>query len=244
MIYGGLHTRYLQWIRFVRARFARGEYLGLHLTVGMVVSVLALTGFAVITRAVVQESTITRVDARMNELLHARGTLSGYAFWAVLSALGEGLTLSILGLGVALLLALRGRWVVLGGWAAALIGSGLLNGALKLIIRRPRPERALDFLGQMSWSFPSGHSMASFVTYGMLAYLLVLTFRNERRAQVAAIAAAAFLILSIGFSRMYLGVHYFSDVVGGYTAGALWLTACVSGLEISRRFRARTPITP
>jgi len=244
MLYGGFHTRYLKFVGFVRGRFARGEYLGLHLTVGMLVSVAALALFALITREVVQESNVTRLDARVNELLHARGTLAGYGFWAVLSALGEGLTLSILGLGVAILLALRGRWIVLSGWAAALIGSGLLNGALKLLIRRPRPERALDFLGQMSWSFPSGHSMASFVTYGMLAYLLVLAFRSERRVQVTAIGSAAVLILAIGFSRMYLGVHYFSDVLGGFIAGALWLSACVSGLETARRFRARTPVLP
>ncbi|HEV8599296.1 MAG TPA: phosphatase PAP2 family protein, partial [Gemmatimonadales bacterium] len=133
---------------------------------------------------------------------------------------------------------------VLAGWAAAVLGSGLLDGALKFAIRRPRPELAANFLSELSWSFPSGHSMASMVTYGMLAYLVVLAGKGRKRIQIAASVCAVLLILSIGFSRLYLGVHYFSDVVGGFTAGALWLSACISGLEVARRLKGRTPVEP
>jgi membrane-associated phospholipid phosphatase len=162
----------------------------------------------------------------------------------VISSFGAGLTLSILGLGVALLLALRRRWVVLAGWAAAVIGCGLLDGALKLAIRRPRPELAMTFLSKQSWSFPSGHSMASLVTYGMIAYLVIVAAKGHKPVQLAAALCSVLLILSIGFSRLYLTVHYFSDVIGGFTAGALWLSACISGLEVARRLKGRTPVEP
>lgn len=78
--------------------------------------------------------------------------------------------------------------------------------------------------------------MGSLVGYGMTAYVLVLHLRDgPRRAGV--IAAAVLLVVTIGLSRLYLGVHYFSDVIGGYAAGLLWLSACISGTEIARRKR-------
>lgn len=230
--------------RFLAARFARGEYLGLHLTIGFLVSLVGLVLFSIITHDVIRHRAITELDVRLTDFLHSHGTLFGYGFWAVISSLGGGFTLSILGLGVALLLALRHRWVVLAGWGAAVIGSGLLDGALKLAIRRPRPELAATFLSKLSWSFPSGHSMASLVVYGMLAYLVIVAVKGRKRIQLAAALCAILLILAIGFSRLYLGVHYFSDVVGGFTAGALWLSACVSGLEVARRLKGRTPVEP
>jgi len=106
---------------------------------------------------------------------------------------------------------------------------------------RPRPPTALDFLSHLSWSFPSGHSMGSLIAYGMVAYLVVLALMPRRGLQAGVVAAATLLVLSIGLSRMYLGVHYFSDVMGGFAAGVLWLSACISGLEVARRLKARAP---
>ena len=231
---------------FVAARFARGEYLGLHLTVGFLVSLLGLVAFSIITHNVVQKRAITQLDVRVTDFLHSHGTLFGYGFWAVISSLGAGLTIAIVGVGVAVLLSVRKRWVVLAGWMAAILGAGALDGALKIAIRRPRPEVAMDFLNKLSWSFPSGHSMSSLVTYGMLAYLITLTIKGRLKLQISVMLAALLLILSIGFSRLYLGVHYFSDVLGGFTAGALWLSACISGLEVARRLKARgaAPVAP
>jgi len=68
--------------------------------------------------------------------------------------------------------------------------------------------------------------------------VLTLLWIRRRGAQIAVALCAAVLILAIGLSRLYLGVHYFSDVVGGYTAGVLWLAACISGVEVARRWSA------
>jgi membrane-associated phospholipid phosphatase len=87
---------------------------------------------------------------------------------------------------------------------------------------------------ETSYSFPSGHAMESFVAYGMLAYLAVLWLRTWE-ARVAVICGAALLVVLIGFSRMYLGVHYFSDVIAGYAAGGVWLSALITGAETMRR---------
>src|SRR5205823_14113617 len=94
---------------------------------------------------------------------------------------------------------------------------------------------AAAFLHHYSWSFPSGHAMGSLIGYGMLAYVLVVLRFHRRSTQISVLLGAALLIMAVGVSRLYLGVHYFSDVVGGYAAGLLWLAACISGVEIARR---------
>jgi len=75
----------------------------------------------------------------------------------------------------------------------------------------------------------------------MVVYLLVALLIRRRSMQVSIVLGAALLIVAIGLSRPYLGVRYFSDVVRGYAAGALWLSACISVLEVSRRWRAGAP---
>src|SRR5215208_1214880 len=81
--------------------------------------------------------------------------------------------------------------------------------------------------------------MESFVVYGMLAYFAVLAFRT-RESRVAVVFGAALLVVLIGFSRMYLGVHYFSDVLAGYAAGGVGLNALITGAETIRRSKHET----
>ncbi|RAV06549.1 phosphatase PAP2 family protein [Paenibacillus sp. YN15] len=113
-------------------------------------------------------------------------------------------------------------------WLIALtaVGSALLNVALKHLFRRPRPEvyRLAEAAG---FSFPSGHSMAAFSLYGLLAFLLWPRLQGSFSRTVL-LAAAASLILAIGLSRIYLGVHYPSDVLGGYAASACWIAAVLA----------------
>jgi len=223
------------------ARFARGEYLGLHLTLGLVISLAGLWVFAGVTEDVIHHDPLTQFDVALLDWLHARATATGYAVFNAISLLGSPVTLTILALAVALLLAARRELIVLAGWLAAFAGGGLLDVVLKLVIRRPRPPGAAAFLQHFSWSFPSGHAMGSLIGYGMLAYVLTLLWIHRRSAQIAVVLGTAVVIAAIGISRLYLGVHYFSDVVGGYAAGVLWLSACISGLDVARRWGAALP---
>jgi undecaprenyl-diphosphatase len=143
-------------------------------------------------------------------------------------------TLTVL---IAMALLVRRRRLLALVWAVALVVTGLLNAGLKDAFGRPRPPFHDVVVRETSDSFPSGHSLGSIITYGLLAYFLVYTLRR-RWARVAVVLGLGALVLAIGFSRMYLGAHYFSDVVGGYAIGGAWLCACVSGLEVVRR-RAR-----
>src|SRR2546429_3610911 len=142
------------------ARFARGEYLGLHLTLGLVISLAGLWVFAGVTEDVIHHDPLTQFDVALLDWLHARATATGYAVFNAISLLGSPVTLTILALAVALLLAARREWIVFAGWLPAFARGRLLDVGLKLVICRPPPPGAPVFLQRFSWRFPGGPAMA------------------------------------------------------------------------------------
>jgi undecaprenyl-diphosphatase len=123
----------------------------------------------------------------------------------------------------------------------AALGGEALNQILKLVFARPRPESA--FFGYElpnSYSFPSGHALVSACFYGSLAAILTRRMESHGR-RVAIWAAAALFAGSIGFSRIYLGVHYPSDVAAGYAAAIVWVGSVRAGYGYWLRRRRRAP---
>jgi undecaprenyl-diphosphatase len=226
--------------RFIAARFVRGEYLGLHLTVGFLLSLAALWLFAGVTEDVVHHDPLTRFDLTVTTLLRAHATPLGDKIASIVSALGSPVAMAIVGAGGMVLLLVRRKWVVLAAWVAAFGGAGLLTIILKNLIRRPRPAAAVDFLYGTTFSFPSGHALGSLVGYGILAYVIGASFKETQKGRLRIVIATAVLVIAIGISRLYLGVHYFSDVVAGYAVGILWLSVCISGLQVAQRRRLTT----
>ncbi|MBV8205544.1 MAG: phosphatase PAP2 family protein [Acidobacteria bacterium] len=110
-------------------------------------------------------------------------------------------------------------WIVL-----AVSGGGVLNSAMKHAFHRPRPTPFFGYPMPSTESFPSGHALLALCFYGALAALCSARVRDQS-LRVSIRLAAALLVLAIGFSRIYLGVHYFSDVAGGYLAASVWLAA-------------------
>jgi undecaprenyl-diphosphatase len=137
-----------------------------------------------------------------------------------------------------LFLAARREWLRAAALAIAGLGGTLLNNVLKLIFHRGRPEFATEFITHQSWSFPSGHAMNSLVGYGFLAYLL-LESTTDRRARIAILVATTIVVGLVGFSRLYLGVHYPSDVIAGFLAGGIWLLVCITGYRFAKQGNAR-----
>ena len=227
--------RYPQLWEFIVRRFQPGEYLGLHLTIGLLVSVAALWLFGGITEDVIHHDPLTLFDITLLQGFHAHITPTGLTIFKRISLFGSPSVMAALGVFVAAILAIRRSWFLFAGWAAAFGGAGVLDMLLKHIIRRPRPIYAADILHDSSFSFPSGHAMGSLVGYGMLAYVILILWVTQWRLRVFVVLTTCVLILAIGISRLYLGVHYFSDVVGGYAAGVLWLATCITGVEIARR---------
>lgn len=117
----------------------------------------------------------------------------------------------------------------------ALAGSWLMNELLKWIFHRSRPDIA-RLVTATGYSFPSGHAMVSFAFYGMLAYLMWINLKT-RGLKYLFTFIFLFLVLSIGISRIYLGVHYPSDVLAGFAAGGFWLVGCILGLQAIRYYK-------
>jgi undecaprenyl-diphosphatase len=118
-------------------------------------------------------------------------------------------------------------------------GAWLLDNGLKLFFARARPEPFYDYYpAPSSYSFPSGHALFSVCFFGGLAVLLTHRL-NNRVAQVTVWLLATVIILLIGSSRVYLGVHYPTDVAGGYAVGLAWVTAVAFGDRLAEHRRRR-----
>lgn len=200
---------------------------------------LAVYGFLAVADEVTEGET-ARLDAAVLTWLQqfSSPVLDGM-MWA-LSALGSEVVLILL---VVLVAALgqRGRW----GAATALLlttgGAQLLNNVLKDLYQRPRPTPVGGLIPAQAFSFPSGHAMVATAFYLFVAYLAWRLLRGWRR--VAGTVALLLLIGLICLSRLYLGVHYLTDVIAGVLAGGGWTSAViVAGRIIGwRRRRRSTP---
>jgi undecaprenyl-diphosphatase len=110
----------------------------------------------------------------------------------------------------------------------------LLNLGLKMIFERERPDLSSAISVARWFSFPSGHAMGSFITFGALAYIALRQPWSWGRAS-ACLAAAQTVVLLVGLSRVYLGVHWVSDIAGAWSAGAVWLVTAVVAFEMLLR---------
>jgi undecaprenyl-diphosphatase len=122
-------------------------------------------------------------------------------------------------------------------------GGALLNIALKHMFHRQRPVLENPLVTLSSYGFPSGHTMGATIFYGVLALIVTYWMRSWSR-RVLTGCLAAFVIGLIGTSRIYLGAHYFTDVIGAVAVGLAWLAFCWTGVETLRRWRARSVVKP
>lgn len=221
-------------------RFSPANYLGLNLTLGLGMSFVLLLVFAAIAQSVLSKSAIFHFDLDLAGALHSGVTPTGIAIAIGVSRLGALSSLAVLGVGVALWYASRRGWLAFATWLASLAGGELLAWSLKHAIHRERPVFEVSYATELTFSFPSSHVLVALVGYGMIAYFVVC-LTNSRVWRAVVITLALLLVLAIGYSRMYLGLHFFSDVVGGLAAGAVWLTTCITALEVARRKQAAIP---
>lgn len=222
---------------FLARRLARGEYLGLHFTVGLSLFVATLALFSVLAALAPNgDGSLVQFDHRLANDLHehALANASGERVFQVITDLGNKYSLIALALLVTGLLFWRRLYLLALAFPAAIAGSAALNTGIKYLFLRQRPSFEHALVHETSTSFPSGHAMNAMAAYGMLAYLVVLLVPN-RLACVASVVGLTIVVLLVGFSRMYLGAHYFSDVVAGFTVGACWLAVLITALEVLRR---------
>ena len=220
-----------------------GRYELRALLLGLAIALVGVP-FGLLLHQVTTDGPLTALDDSAARNLHERiqGEDGVIAVMEAVSFLGKPIFL-LFAIGI------PGAWVLYHGGrklaiflAVTCIGGGIVDTIVKVGVGRPRPvveEPIVDALGN---SFPSGHSMAAVVCYGalLLVFLPLLNGRNR----TFALAAYVVLCLAIGFSRLCLGVHFISDVLGGFVLGAAWLAGSVAVFEIWREERGRRPTHP
>jgi len=117
-------------------------------------------------------------------------------------------------------------------FAIACLGAFILNNGMKLFFAKPRPHIFPSLISETSFSFPSGHALGGFVMYGFLAYLLSAHFPKYSKFIYT---LAVITITAIGLSRIYIGVHWPTDIIAGYGVGYIWLMLCITMLKLQTR---------
>ncbi|MDB4913313.1 MAG: phosphoesterase PA-phosphatase related protein [Gemmatimonadetes bacterium] len=220
-----------------RSRFAAlhpKAYLGIHGVGGIVLIALLLWAFGYIADEIPEKGVLVTLDTGITSWLQTHGTETGEAIFSYVSWLGAPVLTAVLV--TALIVCARRRdWTRASTIALCGGGAALLNIALKALFHRGRPEYATEFITHTSWSFPSGHAMDSLAGYGIITFFLLEARRLSRPRRTIIIVATSLLVAIIGYSRVYLGVHYFSDVIAGFLAGGVWLFVCVEGYRFAVR---------
>ena len=215
------------------ARRGIPRYFGRYAIAGGVAAIVLLALFLLIGQAIPVHGALARNDVAVNAWMEAHNTEVGETIFTWVSYIGAPVLVAAVVISLIVLMRRR-DWLRV--WAVALVPGGglLLSEILKLIFHRARPLTAAEFMTHPTYSFPSGHAMNSVISYGFLT-LLLLDRVQQRSRRVAITLGAVVFIGAIGFSRVYLGVHYVSDVVGGWLAGVAWLIAGTGGYRFAQR---------
>lgn len=188
---------------------------------------------AVFALPAISDNSLTAADAHFVQYISASRSPAFISFFTLLTTLGNTFVVGAITLISALALSLfafRGKALAF-GLLVAVGGAALTEVILKDLIARARPSGALII--ESSFSFPSGHASVSTALYGFLAVCL-WHLVPHRTYKILAVSALTLLALLIGFSRIYLGVHYPSDVIAGYGIGALWILLALGATHTIR----------
>lgn len=207
----------------------------------LIVFSAAVFVFLGIAFATALSDTVTYFDASVATWLHVRSTPLLTDVMAGVSFLGAPTTLTIVAVVVSLLLLCQRRYAEAAALSTVVVGGNILNFCLKHLIQRGRPVFDDPIFSLPTYSFPSGHAMASTVFFGLLAIYVSVSSRRRYSAR-AAIGAAVLMIALVCFSRVYLGLHYLSDVMGGTAEGIAWLALSLVALCYIRRERPRARV--
>jgi len=238
---GVLGERYPRQIAFLRARLSPESYLGLHLTIGALILIAATWLFIKIAEDVVTKDRITVVDVEVSGWLYTRWHPWVTKALLIITHLHGTPGITILTTAVFFYL-LRYRYR---SQALALVlsvaGGGLLNVIMKNAFLRSRPSLENPILTLTSHSFPSGHTMAATCFYGALCAFALWSLRPWLWRALAVVVAGV-MVMVVGFSRIYLGAHYLSGVLGAIAEGLGWVASSLTAVEVIRRrpMRRRT----
>jgi len=231
-----LRRRYAPQLQFLRDRLSPEGYLGLQMTLGLLFFVGASWLFGGIAEDVMHGDPLTVIDKDVSVWLHERTTPGMLALMQLITALASSVWVAIVTSLIVFVLCWKRYWYRLLAFLLVIPGGMVLTSLLKIAFHRGRPRFLDSSAIFQGYSFPSGHTMGAMLLYGMLAVLGVIAF-DRWRSRVGIVIGACIMVLLVGFSRMYLGAHYLSDILAAIAFGLAWLVLCLTAVNTLRRYR-------
>jgi len=219
------HKRGIEWIH---RRWDRTHFFGRPLTLLTIVGLYIVSLIAGIVEDVVRSGVMTYVDVRVSDLMTIFYHDELFSFFYAITTFGRAGFAGAAIVCTGIILWIYRRNALLIGLFVSTIGAATTTKVAKIFFARMRPEAAL--ITEHSYSFPSGHATIAVAFYGFLTYIAI-RFLRTWRWRINLLFIGTVLIGLIGFSRIYLNVHYVSDVLAGFLVGALWLTIGISIVE-------------
>ncbi|MBI3353701.1 MAG: bifunctional DedA family/phosphatase PAP2 family protein [Nitrospirae bacterium] len=223
---------------FVKSRFSAGEWYGLNLTTGIILLMLALLSFGEIIEDLIDKEALFYLDFRIQRFIEGVISHQVTRFMVDITNLG-GVYLAMFVTGTMTLYLLYKRyWWELFNIFLAVGGGEIVLTLLKLFFHRPRPAQQL--VTAHGYSFPSGHAFSAVIAYGFLIYMTWRLIKSETLRFII-FFISILLIIFIGISRIYLNVHWLTDVLGGYAAGFSWLVFSIIMVNTIEQFYKSAP---
>lgn len=226
-----------KWYPPIKEKFLAIEHRwpALYIVASLGISALMLTVFGILAWETLFRNTMVLFDDSFIWLIRYFANPVLDRIMIIITDIGFGTSYIVIVAATLLLLAYLKRWWELGALTICLAGGAVLSFLLKTLFHRTRPD-LFRVVQETGYSFPSGHALATMCFYGMVAYL-IMRIIDSWRGRLTVMTLAVILSVLIGISRIYLGVHYPTDVVAGYAAGSMWLAFCISLLMWWERAR-------
>ena len=213
------------------------RFPAVYIMVGLALSILMLTAFVALARQTLFANTMDLFDNTVIWVVRYFASHKVDRVMIFITDMGFGMKYLMIVATTFLLLSYKRRWREVEGLGICLTGGAVLNFWLKYLFHRARPD-LFRVVQELGYSFPSGHVIASMCFYGMTAFLIIRRI-STWRGRLTVLTLTVILVAAIGISRIYLGVHYPTDVVAGYAVGSMWVALCISLLMWWERERVK-----
>ena len=228
-----IQSRYPRQWRFVRRRFMVGEVAGLALTLGVAAVLTLGVVFGQLLDSVLERDGVTVADAPVVGLLAAHREPWVITGAQVITDIGSPVGAALIALAVGGALAwFRRSWQPLLVMVLGAGGIGVIGTVIKDLVARSRPPQAVAALSEHGFSFPSGHTTGTTVVWLLSAWMLTCWVLSRLALQVVVWTGALLMVVAVGVTRIYLGVHFPTDVLAGWALGAAWAVTVALAVSV------------
>ncbi|QHL85960.1 phosphatase PAP2 family protein [Nibribacter ruber] len=237
-----LRSRYPRVFAFLHARFKTDHFYGLPLTILLVLMGVNLLLLSKLAENVVNSEATQAMDVQVSGFFFGMRSAELSLFLYAFTHLGNVYGVAAMTILAGIFFLTKRMFQHLVALLVSVMGSGLSMDLLKTYFHRDRPLDIAFYVPENSFSFPSGHSASAMALMGLLAYFCLVEVKHHR-AKILLVSAGFAYTLLIGISRIYLGVHFLTDVVAGFLLGFLWVVLAIGVLEYLTIDRVKQAVT-